>query len=161
EVADYTIGSEKPAGTWVDYVAGITWALGRAGYHCQGFDMLITSDVPVGKGLSSSAALEVSALRGVRSLSSLQISDLDIAMLAHTAETEFVGAPVGVMDQMVCSLGKDGFAFLLDAASREHKDISMPPETSLRVIDSGIEHHHASGDYRKRRRECEDAARTL
>src|SRR5215470_1739158 len=161
EVADYTIGHEKPTGKWVDYVAGVTWALGRAGHRCMGFDMLITSDVPVGKGLSSSAALEVSALRGIRALSSLQISDFDIAMLAHTAETEFVGAPVGVMDQMVCSLGKDGFAFLLDAASREYKDISMPGETSLRVIDSGIAHHHASGDYRTRRRECEEAARAL
>jgi galactokinase len=161
EVADYVIGSEKPAGTWVDYVAGVTWALNRAGHRCMGFDMLITSDVPVGKGLSSSAALEVSALRGARSLWSLQLSDFDIAMLAHTAETEFVGAPVGVMDQMVCSLGKEGFAFLLDAASREYKDISMPGETSLRIIDSGIEHHHASGDYRTRRRECEDAARAL
>ena len=161
DVADYTIGEEKPAGTWVDYVAGVTWALGRAGQRATGFDMLITSDVPVGKGLSSSAALEVSALRGVRALWSLDISDFDIAMLAHTAETEFVGAPVGVMDQMVCSLGKEGFAFLLDAASREYKDISMPPDTSLRVIDSGIAHHHASGDYRTRRRECEDAARAL
>jgi galactokinase len=161
DVADYTIGDEKPAHRWVDYVAGVTWALKRAGHRCGGFDMLVTSDVPVGKGLSSSAALEVAALRGLRMLTSLDISDLEIAMLAHTAETQFVGAPVGVMDQMVCSLGKDGYAFFLDAASREYKDIAMPAATSLRVIDSGIEHHHASGDYRTRRHECEEAARAL
>jgi galactokinase len=160
-VAEYTIGEEKPAGGWVDYVAGVTWTLGRGGYRRGGFDMLITSDVPVGKGLSSSAALEVAALRGLRSLFSLQLSDLDIAQLAHAAETQFVGAPVGVMDQMVCSLGKEGFAFFLDATSREFTHVPMPPETSLRIIDSGIAHHHASGDYRTRRRECEDAARAL
>ena len=161
DVANYTIGDEKPAHSWVDYVAGVTWALKRAGRRLAGFDMLITSDVPVGKGLSSSAALEVAALRGLRSLTSLDLSDLEIAMLAHTAETEFVGAPVGVMDQMVCSLGKEGYAFFLDAASREYRDVPMPAATSLRVIDSGIEHHHASGDYRTRRRECEEAARAL
>jgi len=161
DIAEYTIGEEKPAGTWVDYIAGVTWTLRRGGYRRGGFDMLITSDVPVGKGLSSSAALEVAALRGLRSMFSLQVSDLDIAMLAHTAETQFVGAPVGVMDQMVCSLGKEGFAFFLDAASREFKHVPMPPDTSLRVIDSGIAHHHASGDYRTRRRECEEAARAL
>jgi galactokinase len=161
DVATFTIGDEKPSHSWVDYVAGVTWALGRAGHRCSGFDLLITSDVPVGKGLSSSAALEVAALRGIRSLASLSLSNLDVALLAHTAETQFVGAPVGVMDQMVCSLGQDGFAFLLDAASREYTDIALPPDTSLRVIDSGIAHHHASGEYRTRRRECEEAARAL
>jgi galactokinase len=161
DVAEYTIGEEKPASSWVDYVAGVTWTLRRDGHRLAGFDMLITSDVPVGKGLSSSAALEVAALRGLRSLLSLQLSDLDIAMLAHAAETQFVGAPVGVMDQMVCSLGKDRFAFFLDAASREFKEVRMPDATALRVIDSGIAHHHASGDYRTRRRECEEAARAL
>jgi galactokinase len=161
DVVEYTIGEEKPASTWVDYVAGVTWALRRGNYRCDGFDMLITSDVPVGKGLSSSAALEVAVLRGLRSLFSLTISDLEVALLAHTAETQFVGAPVGLMDQMVCSLGKHGSAFFLDAATREFKDVPMPESTVLRVIDSGIAHHHASGDYRTRRRECEDAARAL
>jgi galactokinase len=160
-VAEYTIGEEKPAHTWVDYVAGVTWTLRRGGYRRGGFDMLITSDVPVGKGLSSSAALEVAALRGLRAMFSLQMSDLDVAMLGHAAETQFVGAPVGVMDQMVCSLGKEGFAFFLDASSREFTHVPMPAAQSLRVIDSGIAHHHASGDYRTRRRECDDAARAL
>jgi galactokinase len=161
EVAAYTIGEETPASGWVDYIAGVTWALRRGGSGPGGFDMLITSDVPVGKGLSSSAALEVAVLRGLRSAFSLQLSDLDVALLAHAAETQFVGAPVGVMDQMVCSLGKDGCAFFLDAASREFNYIPLPADTSLRVIDSGIAHNHATGDYRTRRRECEDAARLL
>ena len=160
-LVEFTVGEEKPAGTWVDYVAGVTWTLRRGGDRRGGFDMLITSDVPVGKGLSSSAALQVAVLRGLRSLFSLEVSDLEIALLAHAAETQFVGAPVGVMDQMVCSLGREHSAFFLDAASRDYKHVPMPPETSLRVIDSGIAHHHASGDYRTRRRECEEAARAL
>ena len=157
----FTLGEEKAAGSWVDYVAGVTWALRRNGVGHRGFDLLITSDVPVGKGLSSSAALEVAVLRGLRALFSLPLSDLDVALVAHTAETQFVGAPVGVMDQMVCSLGADGYAFFLDAGSREHHDIPMPPGTQLQIVDSGIAHHHASGGYRTRRRECEEAARAL
>jgi galactokinase len=158
----FTLGEEKPAKTWVDYIAGVTWTLRRAGCHgTRGFDLRITSDIPVGKGLSSSAALEVSVLRGMRTAFSLSLSDLEIAMLGHTAETQFVGAPVGVMDQMVCSLGTQGSAFFLDAATREFHDVPMPAGTSIRIIDSGIAHHHASGNYRTRRRECEEAARAL
>ena len=160
-VQEYTLGDEKPTGTWIDYVAGVTWTLRRNGNRRCGFEMQITSDVPVGKGLSSSAALEVAVLRGLRALHSLTISDLEIALLAHAAETQFVGAPVGVMDQMVCSLGRRGCAFFLDAATREFHDVRLPPGTSIRIIDSGIAHHHASGSYRTRRRECEDAARAL
>jgi len=157
--AHYSLGDEKPSGTWLDYVAGLTWALRRNGLRrTHGFDLQITSDVPVGKGLSSSAALEVSVLRGLRALYSLTLSDLEIAMLAHTTETQFVGAPVGVMDQMVCSLGHAGSAFFLDAATRDFHDVPLPAGTGVQVIDSGIAHHHASGNYRIRRRECDDAA---
>jgi galactokinase len=126
-----------------------------------GFDLHITSEVPVGKGLSSSAALEVAVLRSLRSAYSLTLSDLEIAMLAHAAETQFVGAPVGLMDQMICSLGADGSALFLDADTREYREVKLPPDLSLKIIDSGIAHHHASGDYRTRRRECEEAARAL
>ncbi len=158
----YVLGDERPAGAWTDYVAGLTWMLRRSGCRRpHGFDLRISSEVPVGKGLSSSAALEVAVLRGLRALYSLTMSDLEVALLAHAAETQFVGAPVGVMDQMVCSLGAAGKAFFLDAATREFKDVPLPVGTSISIVDSGIAHHHASGNYRMRRRECEDAARAL
>jgi galactokinase len=158
---EYTLGDEQPRGAWTDYVAGLTWTLRRGGCRGSGFDLEISSDVPVGKGLSSSAALEVAVLRGLREAFTLPLSDMDIALVAHAAETQFVGAPVGVMDQMVCSLGSRGSAFFLDAASRGHENVPLPPGTSLRIIDSGIAHHHASGSYKTRRRECDDAAREL
>ncbi len=159
---EYVLGDEKPAGSWVDYVAGVTWTLRRSGSRrTSGFDLHITSEVPVGKGLSSSAALEVAVLRSLRSAYSLTLSDLEIAMLAHAAETQFVGAPVGLMDQMICSLGADGSALFLDAGTREYREVKLPPDLSLTIIDSGIAHHHASGGYRTRRRECEEAARAL
>ena len=161
EVLEYRLGAEHPGRGWLDYVQGLTWTLRRAGYRRGGFDVLIDSDVPVGKGLSSSAALEVAVLRGLRSLFKLPLSDLEIALFAHAAETQFVGAPVGVMDQMVCSLGTPGCAFFLDAATRDYQDIRMPSDLSLSVVDSGIAHHHASGAYRVRRRECDEAARAL
>lgn len=158
---EYTLGDERPTGAWTDYVAGLTWTLRRGGCRRSGFDLEVSSEVPVGKGLSSSAALEVAVLRGLREAFTLPLSDMEIALVAHAAETQFVGAPVGVMDQMVCSLGTRGSAFFLDAASRAFEDVPLPPGTSLRIIDSGIAHHHASGSYKTRRRECDDAARAL
>ena len=161
KIKEYTLGDEKPTGSWIDYVAGVTWTLRRSGSRRCGFNLDITSNVPLGKGLSSSAALEVAVLRGLRTMNSLTLSDLEIALLAHAAETQFVGAPVGLMDQMVCSLGTRGNAFFLDAGSREFKDIPLPPGTSIKIIDSGIAHKNAGGGYRDRRRECEEAARAL
>ena len=150
--AQYSLGDEKPTGTWLDYVAGLTWSLRRNGLRrAHGFDLQITSDVPVGKGLSSSAALEVSVLRGLRALYSLTLSDLEIAMLAHTTETQFVGAPVGVMDQMVCSLGSRGSAFFLDAATRGFHDVRLPPGTSIRIIARAAITGFAAANATKRR----------
>jgi galactokinase len=160
-VGNYTLGDERRTHTWVDYVQGVTWALREAGFTVEGFDLAVTSEVPIGKGLSSSASLEVSVLRGLRALFGLTISDLDVAAIAHRAETDFVGAPVGIMDQMVCSLGNDQTALFLDALTREHRNVAIPSSVAIGVIDSGIAHQHASGDYRIRRRECEEAASLL
>jgi galactokinase len=157
----FELGAEKRTETWIDYVQGVTWAAADRGLQLSGFDMLVTSNVPIGKGLSSSASLEVAVGRALRDLFQRNLSDIDIAMLGHRAETAFVGAPVGIMDQMVCSLGDRKTAFFLDTWTKAYEKIPLPPEIELGVIDSGIAHSHASGEYRTRRRECEEAAKGL
>ena len=127
----------------------------------SGFDLVVTSTLPIGKGLSSSASLEVAVARALNRAFDLEMTDLDIAMLCHRAETDFVGAPVGIMDQMVCSLGDLTHALFLDAATLQAEQIPLPEHMEIGVVDSGLSHSHASGEYRTRRRECEEAAAHL
>jgi galactokinase len=126
-----------------------------------GFDARVESDVPVGSGLSSSAALEIAAGRALRKLFALPIGDIELARIGQRAENDFVGAPVGIMDQMACSLADTTAALFLDTRTLEHERVELPPGAALLVIDSGVTHDHAAGDYRVRRAECAEAARQL
>jgi galactokinase len=161
DLVEFQLSQEQRLNGWIDYVQGVTWALAERGHRVRGFDLLVSSTVPIGKGLSSSASLEVAMCRALRDLYDLPLTDLDIATTSHRAEAGFVGAPVGIMDQMVCSLGDAATALFIDASTGRYERIVLPPDVELGVIDSGIAHHHASGDYRIRRRECEAAAREL
>ncbi len=157
----YQLGAEARTGGWIDYVQGVTWALRMRGARLSGFDLQITSDVPLGSGLSSSAALEVSVLRALRAAFGLSVDDVEIAMLGHRAEVEHVGAPVGIMDQLAASLGRNGSALFLDTRTLVTEEIPLPQGAELLVINSGVRHAHATGAYRTRRRECTRAARLL
>lgn len=160
-VEAYTFGAEKPRRTWVDYVQGVTAALARAGHRVSGFDLALASDVPLGSGLSSSAALEVALLRALRQQFALPIDDLEIAQLGRAAETDFVGAPIGIMDQMASSLAQPAVALFIDTRTLTTEPVALPDGTALVVINSGVAHNHAHGDYRTRRAECERAAALL
>jgi galactokinase len=160
-LGEYEIGEEEAGKGWIDYVQGVTQAALRSGHAIGGFDLRVTSAVPVGSGLSSSAALEVSLLRALRTAFGLTMSDVDIALLGQRAENELVGAPVGVMDQMASSLASEGTALFLDTRSLEVKRVPIPESAEIVVISSGVAHSHASGDYRTRRAECERAAALL
>lgn len=161
EMAHYALGEERRQGGWLDYVQGVTWAARSIRESAQGFDLLISSTVPIGKGLSSSAALQVSVLRALNQAWHLDLDDLSVARLAHRAETEFVGAPVGIMDQMAASLGSENAALFIDARSLAFESVPIPDDVELVVWDSGISHSHATGEYRVRRQECQEAARRL
>ncbi|HSK09410.1 MAG TPA: galactokinase family protein, partial [Vicinamibacterales bacterium] len=158
---EYRLREEQVGHNWTDYVQGVTWALGAEGHAIGGSDLYIDSTVPLGSGLSSSAALMVAALRAFRAAFSLAIEDVALARLAKRAENDFVGAPVGIMDQMACSLVADGQALFLDTRSLQYRLLALPPEVELIVINSGVVHQHAGGDYRTRRAECEQAAAAL
>lgn len=161
DVAPYTLGDEQPGRGWIDYVQGVTRTLRGHGVEVDGFDVWIASTIPVGGGVSSSAALCVSLLRGLRALHGLALDDHAIARLAHHVETDFVGAPVGIMDQMACSLGAPGEALFIDTRAVTFERIPWPAAAELVVIDSGEAHQHAGGGYVDRRRESFAAAAAL
>jgi galactokinase len=160
-VLEYELGREERRGIWLDYVAGMTAELSRAAGGLSGFDLAVESEVPVGSGLSSSAALEISVARALRTAFELPLDDVSIAKIGQRAENRFVGAPVGIMDQMASILADPATALFLDTRSLAFERIPIPSDAQVVVIDSGIRHSHASGEYRTRRAECEEAARAL
>jgi galactokinase len=161
EPSEFVLGDERRGAGWVDYVQGVTWVLTQLGFSLRGFDLRLHSDVPIGSGLSSSAALEVSTMRALRAAFELTLPDVDLARAAQRVETDFVGAPVGIMDQMASSLAGERDALFLDTRSLQFERIPLPSALDLVVIDSGIKHQHAGGEYVTRRRESEEAARQL
>jgi galactokinase len=161
DVQQYRLGEEKPGRGWLDYVQGITRLLRAAGHPVRGFDVRIDSAVPLGSGLSSSAALDVSLLRALRSAFGLEIDDVQIALLGRRVENEFVGAQVGIMDPMAASLGQPGSALFLDTLTLNYERVPLPAAAELVVINSGVAHQHSAGDYNTRRAECERACQLL
>jgi galactokinase len=157
----YELGRERARGAWCDYIQGVTHALRRAGHGIRGFDAYVRSSVPIGAGLSSSAALEVAFIDALAPLFDLHIDRLELARIAQRAETDFVGAPIGIMDQMSASMGRPGFALFLDTRTLANRLVRLPSDLELVVIDSGIAHAHRDGEYRTRRTECDRAARLL
>ena len=156
-VAEYSIGDEHPDRSWIDYVKGMTVVLREAGVT-DGFALRIESEVPAGAGLASSAALEIAVGRALREAFALPLDDVALALAARRAENEFVGAPVGIMDQMACSLAAQQTALFLDTRTLQFDRVALPADAALVVIDSGLTHRHADGGYIQRRRECDEAA---
>lgn len=159
--AEYESGAEQAGRGWLDYVQGVTSTLARHGVRVPGFDVNIESTLPVGAGVSSSAALEVALLRALRTLLVLDLDDIELARIAQAAETDFVGAPVGIMDQIAVSLGRPGEALFFDTRTFDVARVAIPPTVELIVIHSGVAHAHAGGGYVTRRRESFDAAAML
>jgi galactokinase len=157
----YRLGDERQGRGWLDYVQGITSVLAADGHGLSGFSASIDSAVPVGSGLSSSAALEIGLLRALRDAFDLELVDEAMARLGQRAENEFVGAPVGIMDQMACTFADESHALFLDTRTLGYERVPIPAGAALIVINSGVSHQHAGGDYRTRRTECERAAALL
>ena len=160
-VLEYALGEETAGRGWIDHVQGITRVLAERGDALGGFDVGVASEVPLGSGLASSAALEVSVLRALRDAFRLPLDDVALAKTARRAENEFVGAPVGIMDPMAASLAPEGAALFLDTRSLAHETVPIPEGAEIGVIDSGLPHEHARGGYRTRRAEVDEAARRL
>lgn len=143
------------------YVFGCLKVVAELGHDIPGLDIHIDSDVPMGVGLSSSAALEVATLRALRELLDLDIDDVHIARLAQRAEIEYAGVHCGIMDQMASSLADTTHMLFLDTRTLERRLVPMPEGTELLVVDSGVARSLAESGYNRRRAECEEAASVL
>ena len=160
-IVEYRIGQERPGRGWLDYVQGTTSVLRAAGHKLEGFELALESDVPLGSGLASSAALLVAVSRAIRYGLDLTLDDVALARLAQRAEVEFVGAHVGIMDQLCASLGDEALALFIDTRTLDFDRVLLPDTLDLAVIGSGVAHSNAAGEYNMRRRECESACDLL
>jgi galactokinase len=149
---------------WAGYVAGVVWSLRQTGHPVPGGAMWITSDVEMGSGLSSSAALECAALGAILSAAGVRIDAKEQARLAQRAENDYVGAPTGLLDQLASLFGKPSTALLIDFRDVTVTPVAFDPDAhgvALLLIDSRARHRHAGGDYAARRASCERAAAVL
>ena len=150
-----------PRHHWSDYPIGVAVMLLRAGFHLNGARLVINSEVPIGSGLSSSAALEVATAFALASSSNLEIDRKELAQLCQTAENEFVGARVGIMDQFVSFFGDENKALLLDCRSLDFELLPLSKETQLVICNTMVKHSIASGGYNERRQQCEEGVARL
>jgi galactokinase len=149
------------AGLWCDYVLGVAVTLQRAGYPVQGANLLLRGEVPMGAGLSSSAAVEVASALALMSLNGTLFPMPDVARVCQRAENVFVGAKVGIMDQFVSCLGKAGHALMLDCRSLDFQYIPLPESVRLVICNTMVKHEHSGGEYNRRREECDEGVKVL
>jgi galactokinase len=149
-------------GDFGDYIRGVVAGFTDRGVKVPAFEAVISSDVPVGSGLSSSAALEMATATLIESLTDHELPLLDKALLCQRAEHDFVGVPCGLMDQYTSAFGADGRLVLLDCATNASELVPFAdPTVELLVINSNVRHRLADGEYAVRRRQCEAAAKKL
>ncbi|WP_431728702.1 galactokinase [Verrucosispora sp. TAA-831] len=149
---------------WAAYVAGVVWALREAGHPAPGARLAVASDVPLGAGLSSSAALEAAVLTALVDLGGLDLPAAHQPRLAQRAENHYVGAPTGIMDQSAAIRCRSGHALFLDCRTEQVEHIPFELDRdglAILVIDSRAPHRHADGEYASRRATCEKAATLL
>jgi len=159
---DLDAPEQKLRGSWIDYVEGIARILERENGKLRGADLLISSEVPTGAGLSSSAALEISVGLALSKISGQTVDKVKLALIGQAAEHEFVGARVGIMDQFISALGEKEHALLIDCRSLEAEQIPFAAEDFVIVIcDSKVKHKLASSEYNTRRAECEKGVEIL
>jgi galactokinase len=162
ETAEFPLDAPRRSNHWSDYVRGVAWALREAGRPPAGVDLLVASEVPLGSGLSSSAALEVSTAFALLAVSGHTLDRKAIALAAQRAENEFVGMRCGLMDQLAACFGREGHALLIDCRSLEITPVPLD-ESRVRIVvaNTMVKHELAASAYNARRRECEDAAARL
>ena len=149
---------------WASYLAGVAWALREAGHEVGGATLVMTSDVPLGAGLSSSAAIECATVAALADLYGLDIPKMDRAKLARVAENQYVGAPTGLLDQAASTLCEQDSGLFLDCRTLETQHVPLPMAEQgyeMLVLDTKTPHSHVDGEYGARRASCEEASAIL
>jgi galactokinase len=150
-----------PRKGWMAYPLGVAWMLEQSGLLTTGANLYIAGDVPLGSGLSSSAAIEVATGSALLNTSNASLDPTKLALLCQRAENDYVGARCGIMDQFISCHGKAGNAVLLDCRSLEGSLIPIPRDVALVVCNTMVRHELAANEYNKRRDECEEGVRLL
>jgi galactokinase len=150
---------QRATGAWCDYVLGIAVALQKSGQPPRGANIFVQSEIPIGAGLSSSAAIEVASALALLSLNRATLPLEEVARLCQRTENTFIGARVGIMDQFVSCLGKAGHVLFLDCRSLDFEFIPIPGTVKLVICNTMVKHQHAGGEYNRRREECEEGVR--
>lgn len=147
---------------WSNYIRGVIAGFQNRGVKIPALDVAFMSTVPLGGGLSSSAALEVCTATLIEAATGKAIDPVEKALLAQSAEHEFAGVPCGIMDQFISALGREGHLLLLDCRTRKTELVPMDdPSVALLIINTNVKHELSGGEYAARRAECEAAARVL
>jgi len=156
-----TLNPEAPVEGWAAYVAGVAWALQQSGHTLPGLRLYVASDVPRGAGLSSSAAIEVATafvwLAAIDAIPATIQQRKNVALLCQKAESAYVGMPCGIMDQMISACGEEGTAMMIDCRDISLQHVTIHPDLTVVVCDTGVKHQLASSGYADRRRESEAA----
>jgi len=150
-----------PRKHWSDYVRGVAAVLRDEGYPLRGANLVIDGQVPIGSGLSSSAAIEVTTALALTSLGGVTIPLLEVARLCQRAENTYTGARCGIMDQFVSCFGKRDHALMLDCRSMEATYLQLPPNVCLVICNTMVKHELATGEYNERRASCERVVETI
>jgi len=163
EKAEFDLDEKDPQSRkhWSDYPRGVAHMLQQAGYRLVGVNILLHGEVPVGSGLSSSAALEVSTGYALLDCAGIEIDRLQLALACQRAENEFVGTRTGLMDQFTSCFAERDRALMLDCRSLDYEKLSLPAEDKIVVCNTMVKHELSGGEYNKRRSECEAGVRTL
>ncbi len=154
-------GIPHSTGDWSDYQRGVVWALLEAGLRPRAMQAVFASDIPVGAGMSSSAAIELAFVHAWNLLNNWQLPPRRMAHIAHQAENSYVGVHCGLMDQMACACGREGEAMLIDMRSLDLHHVPLPAEAAILIFNSGIHRALNNSDYNLRRSECEEALAKL
>jgi galactokinase len=146
---------------WIDYVQAVAWVLQKRNRDLPGWEGVAAGDVPIGAGLSSSAALELAAARAFAALGGMPWHAREMALAAQRAENEWIGVQCGIMDQMISASGEEGHALLIDCRSLETKSVPVPAETAVVILDTSTRRGLVDSAYNDRRAHCELAAEAL
>ncbi len=163
ETREFDLDEAAPSGRhdWSDYVFGVAAMLEESGRRLLGADLVAWSDVPLGAGLSSSAALEVSVAHALIAAAGLPFEPVAVAKICQRAENQFVGMRCGIMDQYVAACGVAGNALMIDCRSLESRPAPIAENLRLVIANSNVRHQHAGGEYNDRRAACEEGVRLL
>jgi galactokinase len=163
ETAELDLDQPPTRGTghWSDYPFGVAVELEQSGHRLRGANLMVRSEVPIGSGLSSSAAIEVATCFALLDSNDVEIHRLELARLCQHAENEFVGMRCGLMDQFISCFGQAGHALMLDCRLLDYQLLRLPESVKLVVCNTMVKHELAASEYNARRAECEEGVRLL